>query len=97
MLGSADDVFADYIRCPHLVIYIEPDASAAITVEVYTILATAAAAVAAVSCGPLLPLLPSLPPLLSYTSIELHICTKLRAADDAGCIVISRPENSSLQ
>ena len=42
------------------------------------------------SCCPLLPLLP-------YTSIELHICTKLRAADDAGCIVISRPDNSSLQ
>ena len=44
MLGSVDDVFADYIRCPHLVKYIEPDASAAMTVEVYTILATAAAA-----------------------------------------------------
>ena len=41
-----------YINCcPHLVKYIEPDASAAITVEVYTILATAAAA-AAPSCFP---------------------------------------------
>ena len=51
MLGSVDDVFADYIRCPHLVKYIEPDASAAITVEVYTIIATAAAA-ASPSCFP---------------------------------------------
>ena len=50
MLGSVDDVYVYYIRCPHLVKYIEPDASAAITVEVYTILATAAAA--APSCFP---------------------------------------------
>ena len=47
MLGSVDDVYVYYIRCPHLVKYIEPDASAAITVEVYTILAAAAAAAAA--------------------------------------------------
>ena len=50
MLGSVDDVYVYYIRCPHLVKYIEPDASAAITVEVYTIIATAAAA--APSCFP---------------------------------------------
>ena len=51
MLGSVDDVYVYYIRCPHLVKYIEPDASAAITVEVYTIIATAAAA-ASPSCFP---------------------------------------------
>jgi hypothetical protein len=42
-------------------------------------------------------LLELLLPQLLYTSIELDICTKLRAAVDAGCIVISRPDNPSLQ